>query len=47
MSPKAQQVIYVIALLGLMAALAVGILAGPEGSTSVHSAGANGFSKGS
>lgn len=47
MSPKTQQVVYVIALLGLMAAVAIGILAGPEGSTDARSAGASGFSGGS
>ncbi|MCV2460423.1 hypothetical protein OEB94_14170 [Streptomyces sp. ICN988] len=45
MSPRAQQVVYVLALLGLLAALMVGTLAGPQAGTDAHPAGVCGSSR--
>lgn len=47
MSSKVQQVMYVIALLGLMAALAAGIFTDRKVGTGARSAGVSGSSRGS
>lgn len=47
MSPKAQQVAYVLTLLGLLATLVVGILTDHEESAGTRSVGVSGSSRGS
>ncbi|WP_177204320.1 hypothetical protein [Streptomyces sp. CC53] len=47
MSPKAQQIAYVVVLLALVAALVLGVFAAPEADTRVRSAGVSGSSRAS